>query len=168
MPGYTTSSLTSLRLRWANKIPYKIDSITRSTIISFFFLLLFLLLLMRVHLDAGCSILGHMCRENKVFSMLGQHSKIVIFLERFVAISCGNSYLQTLRISLQLAFIAKIKFWEMPSVYVFSYFPFGFEGRIWDLIVSVPDHCLAFYFEPPLPMVYKMTSYELALKALKS
>ena len=27
-----------------------------------------------------------------------------------------------------------------------SYFPFGFEGRIWDLIVSVPDHCLSFYF----------------------
>ena len=23
---------------------------------------------------------------------------------------------------------------------------FGFEGRIWDLIVSVPDHCLFFYF----------------------
>ena len=23
---------------------------------------------------------------------------------------------------------------------VFSYFPFGFEGRIWDLILSVPDH----------------------------
>ena len=22
-----------------------------------------------------------------------------------------------------------------------------FEGRIWDLIVSVPDHCLSFYFE---------------------
>ena len=21
----------------------------------------------------------------------------------------------------------------------------GFEGRIWDLIVSVPDHCLSFY-----------------------
>ena len=32
------------------------------------------------------------------------------------------------------------------SVNVFSYFPFGFEGRIWDLIVSVPDHCLSFYF----------------------
>ena len=30
------------------------------------------------------------------------------------------------------------------SIYVFSYFPFGFEGRIWDLIVSVPDHCLSF------------------------
>ena len=23
---------------------------------------------------------------------------------------------------------------------------FGFEGRIWDLIVSVPDHCISFYF----------------------
>ena len=29
----------------------------------------------------------------------------------------------------------------------FMYFPFGFEGRIWDLIVSVPDHCLSFYFD---------------------
>ena len=28
--------------------------------------------------------------------------------------------------------------------YVFSYVPFGFEGRIWDLIVSVPGHCLSF------------------------
>ena len=25
----------------------------------------------------------------------------------------------------------------------------GFEGRIWDLIVSVPDHCLSFYFPYP-------------------
>ena len=32
-------------------------------------------------------------------------------------------------------------------MYVFSYFPFGFENRIWDVIVSVPDHCLSFYFE---------------------
>ena len=35
-------------------------------------------------------------------------------------------------------------FRELSSIYVFSYFPFGFEGRIWDLIVSVPDHCLFF------------------------
>ena len=34
----------------------------------------------------------------------------------------------------------------LPSIYVFCYFPFGFEGRMWDLIVSVPDHCLSFYF----------------------
>ena len=24
--------------------------------------------------------------------------------------------------------------------------PFGFESRMWDLIVSVPDHCISFYF----------------------
>ena len=37
-------------------------------------------------------------------------------------------------------------FRKLPSVYVFCYFPFGFEGRMWDLIVSVLDHCLSFYF----------------------
>ena len=37
-------------------------------------------------------------------------------------------------------------FRKLPSVYVLSYFPFGFEGRMWYLIVSVPDHCLSFYF----------------------
>ena len=35
---------------------------------------------------------------------------------------------------------------KLLSIYAFSYFPFGFEGRIWDLIASVPDHCLSFYF----------------------
>ena len=34
----------------------------------------------------------------------------------------------------------------MHDICVFSYFPFIFEGRMWDLIVSVPDHCLSFYF----------------------
>ena len=37
-------------------------------------------------------------------------------------------------------------FRKLPSIYVFSYFPFGFEGMMWDLIVSVPDHCLSLYF----------------------
>ena len=32
------------------------------------------------------------------------------------------------------------------SLYVFSYFPFGYGDRTWDLLVSVPDHCLSFYF----------------------
>ena len=41
---------------------------------------------------------------------------------------------------------AACAFRKLSSIYVFSYFPFGFEGRIWDLIVSVPDHCLSFYF----------------------
>ena len=31
------------------------------------------------------------------------------------------------------------------SVYVFNCFPFGFEGKMWDLIVSVPDYCLSLY-----------------------
>ena len=38
-------------------------------------------------------------------------------------------------------------FRKLLSIYVFSYFPFGFESRMWDLIVSVSDHCLSFYFE---------------------
>ena len=37
-------------------------------------------------------------------------------------------------------------FRKQLSIYVFSYFPFGFEGRMWDLIVSVPDRCLSFLF----------------------
>ena len=37
-------------------------------------------------------------------------------------------------------------FRKLSSIYVFSYFPFGLEGRMWYLIVSVPDHCLSFYF----------------------
>ena len=37
---------------------------------------------------------------------------------------------------------------------VFSYFPFGFEGRMWDLIVSVPDHCLSFYFHSLVLVFY--------------
>ena len=32
------------------------------------------------------------------------------------------------------------------SIFVFSFFPFGFEDRMWDLIVSIPDHCLSFDF----------------------
>ena len=37
-------------------------------------------------------------------------------------------------------------FRKLLSVYEVSYFTFGFEGRMWDLIESVPDHCLSFYF----------------------
>ena len=36
-------------------------------------------------------------------------------------------------------------FRKLLSIYVFSYFPFGFDGRMWDLIVLVPDHCLSFH-----------------------
>ena len=42
------------------------------------------------------------------------------------------------------------------EIYVFSYFPFGFEGRMWDLIVSVPDHCLSFYFINLIEWTFKV------------
>ena len=45
-------------------------------------------------------------------------------------------------------------FRKLLSVHVFGYFPFGSEGRMWDLIVSVPDHCLSFYFVLNEIMVY--------------
>ena len=35
-------------------------------------------------------------------------------------------------------------FRKLPSIYVFSYFPFGFEDMMWDPIVSVPDHAYLF------------------------
>ena len=46
-------------------------------------------------------------------------------------------------------------FCKLLSIYVFSCFPFGFEGRMWDLIVSVPDHCLSFYQYRTCLTVYK-------------
>ena len=37
-------------------------------------------------------------------------------------------------------------FHERLSVCVCASFSFGFEGKMWDLIVLVPDHCLCFHF----------------------
>ena len=50
-------------------------------------------------------------------------------------------------------------FRKLPSIYVFSYFSFGFEGRIWDQIVSVPDHCLSFYFESTAYLKFAKLQY---------
>ena len=50
-------------------------------------------------------------------------------------------------------------FGKLPSIYVFNYFPFGFEGRMWDLIVSVPDHCLSFYFESTAYLKFAKLQY---------
>ena len=35
-----------------------------------------------------------------------------------------------------------------------SFFPFGFEGGMWDLIVLIPDHCISIYFQ----QIYKYVS----------
>ena len=48
-------------------------------------------------------------------------------------------------------------FCKLLSVYVFCFFPFGFEGRMWDLIVLVPDHCLSFYFACIVHFFFKLT-----------
>ena len=42
-------------------------------------------------------------------------------------------------------------FRKLLSINVFSCFLFGSEGRMWDLILSVPDHCLSFYPETVKP-----------------
>ena len=42
--------------------------------------------------------------------------------------------------------LPRVHFVNCCQLMLFSYFLFGFEGRMWDLIVSVPDHCLPFYF----------------------
>ena len=50
-------------------------------------------------------------------------------------------------------------FRKLLSVYSFSYFPFGFEGRMWHLNVSVPDHCLSFY------LALRLCLFDLRLEA---
>ena len=63
----------------------------------------------------------------------------------FNALITVNSLLFARTLFSLIRFTAR-DFRKLLSIYVFSYFPFGFEGRMWDLIVSVPDHCLSFYF----------------------
>ena len=46
--------------------------------------------------------------------------------------------------------LPRVPFVKCGQFMYFSYFPFDFEGRMWDLIVSVPDHCLSFYFSSVL------------------
>ena len=49
-------------------------------------------------------------------------------------------------------------FRKLLSIYVIRYFSFDFEGRIWDLIVFVPDHCLYFYFLLWIVNIYAIRS----------
>ena len=36
---------------------------------------------------------------------------------------------------------------------------FGYEGRMWDLIVSVPEHCLSFYFSYGTSLIVLVCSW---------
>ena len=53
---------------------------------------------------------------------------------------------------------------KLLSIYVFSYFPFGFEGRMWDLIASVPDHCLSFNFSSDMRLLLLMCWFKIIIK----
>ena len=60
-------------------------------------------------------------------------------------------------------------FRKLPSIYVFSFFPFGFEGRMWDLIELVPDYCLSFYFPVVLfdtPGISRCRSQHVSVESL--
>ena len=35
----------------------------------------------------------------------------------------------------------------LSPLFFFFFFFFGFEGEVWDLIVSIPDHCLSLNFK---------------------
>ena len=50
-------------------------------------------------------------------------------------------------------------FRKLPSIYVLSYFPFGFEGRMWVLIVSVPDYCLSFLLSAKMQVLIVKTMF---------
>ena len=68
-----------------------------------------------------------------------------VLCERHIKISDKFRYLNNHLSGKNIRFTARA-FRKLLSIYVFSYFPFGFEGRIWDLIGSIPVHCLSFYF----------------------
>ena len=42
--------------------------------------------------------------------------------------------------------LPRVPFVNCCQILYLVIFPFGFKGRIWDLIVSVLDHCLSFNF----------------------
>ena len=45
-----------------------------------------------------------------------------------------------------IPFTARAFLYTAVNLCIYVFFSFDFEGRIWDLILSVHDHCLSFYF----------------------
>ena len=54
---------------------------------------------------------------------------------------------------------AASSFRRLPSVCVFGCFPFCFEDRMWDLIVSVPDHCLSSHSQKQVWCFHTLISF---------
>ena len=113
--------------------------------------------LFTIFLTKGYTIIGKIYSNNQTDN--GAHEMFETFcyhfrFHRFCSkqhIDFNLPLLEILRKSCRLEYLKMLdqnfeRQCKLSSIYVFSYFPFGFEGRIWDLIVSVPDYCLSFYF----------------------
>ena len=53
-------------------------------------------------------------------------------------------------------------FRELLSIYVFSYFPFGFKGRIWDLIRLIVSSLITAYFLLLVNGWIRLSSFEIS------
>ena len=53
---------------------------------------------------------------------------------------------------------------------MFSSFPFGIEGEVWDVIVLIPDHCLLFTFPGQLcfGIISAVESTQIKIKNVKA
>ena len=83
----------------------------------------------------------------------------IMLVTYFVNFRQLNDYLFGKELFIRLTASA---FRKLLSIYVFSYFPFGSEDRMWDLIVSVPDHCLSFYFSTKSYLQVTKTYFDLS------
>ena len=46
-----------------------------------------------------------------------------------------------------------VSFVGVGQILCVSFFPFGIEGGMWDVIVLIPDHCLSIYLAVLVPIV---------------
>ena len=54
-----------------------------------------------------------------------------------------------------VSFVGFVKFCVCPS------FPLSIEGRMWDVILVIPDHCLSNYFMVKLRTLYVQCGYRI-------
>ena len=65
------------------------------------------------------------------------YGSAIMLVTYFVNFRCLNDHIFGKELFIRFTASA---FRKLPSIYVFSYFPFCFEDRMWDLIISLPDH----------------------------
>ena len=78
--------------------------------------------------------------------IIGYFTSVMLFSVQFVLLAV-RSFLHDFCMQI----LPRVPFVNCCQFMYFFFPPFGFDGRIWagygkwDLIVSVPDHCLSFY-----------------------